>query len=611
MTAIESWPAASVSDSHYLLLRLVDALLREDVQGLVSRSRFVDLREAPPDLVAPFAPADARWLCGELASGQELWLLVRPATFMQRWRSLDAVVALRFAGAARVERIRDCETLLARLAERLAPEEAALYIDYAEECRTALEQRAACEAERARWFRALNASGESWPVLSDWAERFLFHDRLAAFLDHPFYPSARAKAGLSLDELTAYAPEFQAAFELRWVAVPRTVFQGQLQAWPAFWPGFEQVGLSAALAETHVLMPVHPCLWPEALGSYLTACDFGDQVLRAPGSAVRVRPTLSVRTLLIESEPRRHIKVPLTMRTLGSKNIRTVKPSTIGDGYLVQSLLADIVAGEPGLRDRVWLTDESEGGHCGQNFLGFLLRRYPAELESATLVSIATLLAEGADGRLMLEALAERFHGGDLEGLLTDYLDLTLALHLRLWLRYGIALESNQQNSVLVLAPGQPLQLLLKDNDAARILASRLEQASPAFAARADRLQDRRILAEDELALAQMFVTITLQLNLAVPLEGLAARGLIDLDRWHARLGEKVAHELSLLADEGLDITLARQVLLEDELLHAKYLLRAGSLESKARTGAADINKFYGKTAPNFLRSAPGQGSGA
>lgn len=611
MTALEPRPAAVMADTNYLLCRLIDALLREDVQGLVSQSRRLAWAEAPLGQAARPSQGDACWLCRELAPGQELWLLVQPSRFMQRWRSLDAQAASRVAGDATVVWIQDCETLLALLASALPPEAAVLYGDYAEECRVALEQRVACEVERERWFQELRAQGSPWPALAGWDQRFLFYDRLAAFLDHPFYPSARAKAGLSLTELAACAPEFQPAFELHWVAVPQALFQGQLPAWPTFWPRFEQVGLPAALAADHVLMPVHPCLWPSALDGYLAASGLSDCIIRAPGAALRVRPTLSVRTLQLEAEPRTHIKIPLTMRTLGSKNIRTVKPSTIADGHRVQSLLADIVAAEPGLRGLVWLSDESEGGHAGQNFLGFILRRYPAALEPATLVSIATLLAEGADGRLTLEALAERFYDGRLEALLADYLALTLALHLRLWLRYGIALESNQQNSVLVLEPGQPLRLLLKDNDAPRILRSHLEQASLAFAARADGLQDRRILAEDEQALAQMFVTITLQLNLAVPLEGLAARGLIERDAWYARLHQCLERELDVLAGEGLDTALARQVLLEEETLPAKYLLRAGSLESKTTTGAADINKFYGQTAPNFLRSANTEGSAA
>lgn len=600
MTALESRPATSVADHHYLLGRLLDALLREDVQGLVSQSRRLPWADAPLGQEAlPPQGGDACWLYRELAPGQELWLLVQPASFMQRWRSLDARVAARIHGE--IVWLRDCDALLEQLAEALPPEAAALYADYAEECQVALEQRAACEAEKQRWFRELSVQGEPWPALPDWAERFLFYDRIAAFLDHPFYPSARAKAGLSLSDLAACAPEFQPTFQLCWVAVPCELFHAQLEAWPAFWPSFEQVGLPAELAADHVLLPVHPCLWQSALEGYLGVSGLRDRIIRAPGTALRVQPTLSVRTLQIEAEPRTHIKIPLTMRTLGSKNIRTVKPSTIADGHLVQSILGEIVAAEPGLRSRMWLTDESEGGHAGQNFLGFILRRYPAALDDATLVTIATLLAEGADGRLTLEHLAERFYDGDLKALLADYLDLTLALHLRLWLRYGIALESNQQNSVLALEAGQPLRLLLKDNDAARILNSRLAQASPALAARADTLQDRRILAEDELALAQMFVTITLQLNLAVPLEGLAARGLIKLDAWYARLRQILERELAILAGEGLDIALARRVLLKEDTLPAKYLLRAGSLESKAATGAADINKFYGQTAPNFL----------
>ena len=32
-----------------------------------------------------------------------------------------------------------------------------------------------------------------------------------------------------------------------------------------------------------------------------------------------------------------------------------------------------------------------------------------------------------------------------------------------------------------------------------------------------------------------------------------------------------------------------------------KYLLSAGSLLSKRATGAADINKFYGYSGPNFM----------
>ncbi len=59
------------------------------------------------------------------------------------------------------------------------------------------------------------------------------------------------------------------------------------------------------------------------------------------------------------------------------------------------------------------------------------------------------------------------------------------------------------------------LRLLLKDNDAGRIHAGQLGSRCPALRQLIDSLRDRRILVEAPLALAQMFTTITLQLNIA------------------------------------------------------------------------------------------------
>ncbi len=602
------WAPAATGAEHqqqaavdYVSLRLIDTLLREDAQGLIARSQVLPLEAAPFSLTRSL-PEGGRWLSYPLADHGSLWFLVQPSEFMQAWRSASGVVVL-YGPEQGEQSVANYRGLLARLAVGLPEAAARLYDEYAHECDVAVSHRLLCEAERRRWFGELQQQGNAWPALTDWSARFLFYDRLAAFLDHPFYPSARAKLGFGPQELAAYAPEFQQPFELHWLAVPTALFEGTLDQVPDYWPGFSAVGLSPALQGRYQLVPVHPALWQSALDDYLQASGLEKEVIRAPNPALRVRPTLSVRTLVIDSAPGTHLKVPLTIRTLGSKNIRTVKPSTIGDGHRVQSVLRQIAAADSALQGQILLTDEQRGGHvAGQNFLGFILRGYPVELTNATLVSVAGMLAEGADGRTAAEALAAEFYQGDLAALWQEYLDLTLHLHLRLWLRYGIALESNQQNSMLVFEPGQPLRLLLKDNDAPRIWLERLAVVCPELAQSADRLQDRRILADGEAALAQMFITITLQLNLAVPLEGLIARGLMGREAGYRQLRLSVESRLRQLQQEGLDTRLARDTLLEAERLPAKYLLRAGSLESKASTGAADINKFYGETAPNFLR---------
>jgi siderophore synthetase component len=73
-------------------------------------------------------------------------------------------------------------------------------------------------------------------------------------------------------------------------------------------------------------------------------------------------------------------------------------------------------------------------------------------------VPVAALLAPSADGvpstgnaasgrRLVIEELARWACGGDLAGLLTAYLRLLFGVQVKLFTRYGIALESHQQNA--------------------------------------------------------------------------------------------------------------------------------------------------------------------
>jgi hypothetical protein len=117
-----------------------------------------------------------------------------------------------------------------------------------------------------------------------------------------------------------------------------------------------------------------------------------------------------------------------------------------------------------------------------------------------------------------------------------------------------------------------------------------------------DALQDRRIVVDDELPLAQMFTTITLQLNVAVLIEGLANISHLSRQQLYGCVRSKIDGLLTELAQQGEDIDLARRVLLEDDRQYVKYLLTAASLKPKTATGATDVNKFYGKTGPNFLK---------
>lgn len=600
---VDAHPESAAVASDYLCQRVADTLLREDVRECVSRGFLVEGERAPFARFLSPSLREGTWLrAGQWQEG-ELWLSVMPCHFMQEWR-LRTLPAI-WRRDDHVEPLYSLSAILAHFRTGLDEEILRHHEAFEAECLVAEEHQAACEAERQHYLAAFRGGTlpDLFPHWPNWAASLLYHDRLAAFHDHPFYPTSRAKLGFSAADLRAYAPEFQPRFALRWLAVPRVLYHGT-DPQPELWPSFTQVGLDDELAADHVLLPVHPFLWDHDLERLLAEIGAQRQVIRAPRPWLTVTPTLSVRTMALLSYPQIHLKLPLTMCTLGARNLRTIKPSTITDGAIIQNLLGLVGQQLPEIGPRLLLTHEDAGAHVAeQPFLGFILRRYPMGLDDSTLAPVAALTAPAPDGRTVLEALAEQYYGGDVLGLFQDYMELTLRLHLTLWIRYGIALESNQQNTVVVLSHRAPrLRLLLKDNDAPRIWGYRLETCCLTLASSLKAVRDKRIVTDAELPLAQMFITITLQLNIAVVVEALAEAGKAERRTLYRRVRETVAAVLGELAEAGEDVSLARQALLDDACLPLKYLLRAASLESKAQTGAADVNKFYGKTAPNFLR---------
>lgn len=583
-------PVRATQDYAAITQRIIDCCLRENIRGLLSQACPTAL---PNKLQHCWpGPASAAWLClADLTEG-EIWLPVRLDAPLQtysavadRWLYRDGDLIVLEQGYHR---------WLAHLSNGLDDESLALFGSYIEEADCAVEHRRLCH-------QAYGARAEDLAGILDepeWGKRQLGIDRLASYLDHPFYPTARAKSGFNAQALERYAPEFAPRFSLNWLAVPKATLE-RTSPPPSGWPSFDELGLEPNLESTHALIPVHPLTWPE-----LDRFGIPDGSVRAPRCALEVEPTLSLRTVAPIEHPHEHIKLPLLVRTLGARNLRLIKPSTLYDGHLFQTILQTLAASDSELGSRYLHVDEQHGAHVdGQSHLAYILRRYPVELENAVLVPVAALASPLPDGQLFVEALVERFHHGDLRRWWREYLDLLFQVHLRLWLGYGIALEANQQNAVLVIEHGKPMRLLMKDNDSGRIWAPRLAQACPELANAPGQLLDDRIRVRDCQPLAEMFCTITLQLNIIAPLEAMATAGLVNRAEFYAWMRERLWACLARLECEGLPVAEARRLLIDRPNLPVKYLLSAGSLFSKQQSGAADINKYYGYSAANFLRN--------
>jgi siderophore synthetase component len=163
---------------------------------------------------------------------------------------------------------------------------------------------------------------------------------------------------------------------------------------------------------------------------------------------------------------------------------------------------------------------------------------------------------------------------------------------------YGIALESHQQNISLALdtshAGRTRLRLVLRDNDGPRINVARLCAflEPPAF-------DDPRIVVDRDGPLADLFTTITVHLCAGSYAFALAQAGRAPLERLLRLVRDRLAEAVARLAPQPRAVL--RERLLDAESLPVKAMVTAGTLLTKERCGAADINKHY-TTGPNYLK---------
>jgi siderophore synthetase component len=447
------------------------------------------------------------------------------------------------------------------------------------------------------------------------------YDAIAAARPHPAYPTGACRLGFTDDDSLRYAPEFRPEFELNWVAVPRAAMVTARPGRPGWWPAMRETGLPEALADTHELMPVHPLTarlaLPRALaeaqlnwtglagtgladagptGTGLAGTGLAGAAQVAPGRWLRVRPTLSTRTVAVTADPGIQLKLPLPVSTLGLRNRRAMEPRTLGDGAVVRRILAAAADRDPGL-DALLLADDGDFAHAGHPCLAYLRRRLPDGLGSGRIVPVAALLAE-TNGGPVIEELAE---AEPVPAFFRRYLDLLFGLAVRLFVGYGIALESHQQNAAVVAGPGPGLRLLIKDFDGALINHARLAAALGGAAPEPDGFGDQRMLTASDDALADVFITITVHLCAGALAFGLAERGFAPLGALLAMVREALEAALDRQAGDPA-ARLLRARALEAGRLPVKAMLTAGTLTGKARTGARDINKFYGPPGPNYLR---------
>ena len=306
------------------------------------------------------------------------------------------------------------------------------------------------------------------------------------------------------------------------------------------------------------------------------------------------------------ADPGTQLKLPLPVSTLGLLNRRGLVPRTLSDGALIGRLLAGLAARDPGL-EGLLLADDGDFAHAGHPALGYLRRRLPDGLGPDRIVSVAALLApvpgaeetmgtNGVAGQLVVEELAGLGWGGDPVAFFRDWLDLLFAVQVRLFARYGIALESHQQNAAVVVGPST-LRLLVKDFDGALIHHARLTGAlgadGPSRPRSATGGCSPGTTTSSRTCSSRSPCTCARERWPSAWPTGATPRcpGCWPWSgrRWRARSTGRPAQPAT---------GRLRARVLEAERLTGKAMVTAGTLTQKTRTGARDINKFYGPGGP-------------
>lgn len=429
--------------------------------------------------------------------------------------------------------------------------------------------------------------------------------QIGSFSGHRTHPATKMRLrslpsrrlALTPAEVTGTAPEFAPDVALPLYGVRRTCAtasvsarevggygsyfaRGFPDAWANWTAGLRRLGLHT---DQYWPLPVHPLQAHEIADRFGGALARGD-LIAVPGAVIVQRPTLSYRTLTPVARPEEpQVKTALTMQM--TSVVRTLAPARAFNAPVFSDLIAVILDGAPDIAARLrvlhepasvyWGRDRTEtsadyrdGAHAAAVF-----KDNPASLMRTDEIRIPlnTLFERSAvSGRpVIVDVMAIAGIDGALGAAryFADYAGVVLTGDLGLLVRYGIGLESHQQNLDLVFDfDGRPRASVYRDINGGLEMAEPLLLAN-GFDVRGECHPVRRGLHDSIAVPLRQFTHTTLMAHLipmamtiaqayrADPLElfavirRLIAEGLADSHARHrARLRDPAVFDASLKA---------------------------------------------------------------
>lgn len=329
-------------------------------------------------------------------------------------------------------------------------------------------------------------------------------DQWGSLEGHPYYPTWKARPGLTDEEVEQLSPEFNAQVPLRIAALRADNAKSEsmphvidYRAWfaehfPTQWAQWKASLNSKGLDENQWLpLPIHS--WH--LQAYVLetfAQEIADGILITDGPDLPTLPTMSYRTMmpvLDESAPL--IKLPIAVWM--TSELRSLQAKSIHMGPRISTVISKILETENGFDQRLEIFPEEIGvryknavtqdDHPGRHLSVVYRASAPAferndECLPITVASLFTRLP--GSGRPLFTDLIERdgvrANAAQVENWFREYAKVVTHPVVAIYLMYGIGLEAHQQNTMVLFSPdGKARSLLIRDFGDGRTYAPLLE----------------------------------------------------------------------------------------------------------------------------------------
>lgn len=329
-------------------------------------------------------------------------------------------------------------------------------------------------------------------------------DQWGSLEGHPYYPTWKARPGLTDEEVEQLSPEFNAQVPLRIAALRADNAKSEsmphvidYRAWfaehfPTQWAQWKASLNSKGLDENQWLpLPIHS--WH--LQAYVVetfAQEIADGILITDGPDLPTLPTMSYRTMmpvLDESAPL--IKLPIAVWM--TSELRSLQAKSIHMGPRISTVIRKILETENGFDQRLEIFLEEIGvryknavtqdDHPGRHLSVVYRASAPAferndECLPITVASLFTRLP--GSGRPLFTDLIERdgvrANAAQVENWFRKYAKVVTHPVVAIYLMYGIGLEAHQQNTMVLFSPdGKARSLLIRDFGDGRTYAPLLE----------------------------------------------------------------------------------------------------------------------------------------